>query len=128
MVLPGSYVAEHVALSYASTVHAAQGLTVDTCHTVTTPATGAEALYVGMSRGRDANTAYVTTRAVPADAPIGHRPSRSDTVPPCGRPVLLVWPGLPRPSSRRSGHTNHPPGSHGRNTGTEAFPWPPHRT
>jgi hypothetical protein len=29
--------------------------------------TGAEALYVGMSRGRDANTAHVATRTVPTD-------------------------------------------------------------
>jgi hypothetical protein len=71
MTLPADYVAEHVALGYASTVHAAQGLTVDTCHTVVTPTTGAPALYVGMSRGRHANTAHVTTRAVLADAPTG---------------------------------------------------------
>ena len=71
MTLPGEYVAEHVALGYASTVHAAQGLTVDTSHAVITPNTGAEALYVGMSRGRHGNTAHVTTLAVPADAPTG---------------------------------------------------------
>jgi len=71
MTLPADYVAEHVALGYASTVHAAQGLTVDTCHTVVGPATGAPALYVGMSRGRHGNTAHVTTRSVPADAPTG---------------------------------------------------------
>lgn len=65
MTLPGRYVAQHVGLAYASTVHAAQGLTVDTCHTVATAATGVEALYVGMTRGRDTNTAYVVTRAVP---------------------------------------------------------------
>jgi hypothetical protein len=71
MTLPADYVAEHVALGYASTVHAAQGLTVHTCHTVVTPSTGAPALYVGMSRGRHGNTAHVTTRSVPADAPTG---------------------------------------------------------
>ncbi|MGH3434802.1 MAG: ATP-dependent DNA helicase, partial [Thermocrispum sp.] len=32
MTLPAYYVAEHVALGYAATVHAAQGLTVDRCH------------------------------------------------------------------------------------------------
>jgi conjugative relaxase-like TrwC/TraI family protein len=66
MTLPAEYVAEHVALGYASTVHAAQGVTVDTCHTVATNATGVEALYVGMTRGRRANTAHVVTRAVPS--------------------------------------------------------------
>ena len=80
IVLPADYIAEHLALGYASTVHAAQGLTVDTCHTVVTQATAADALYVGMTRGRQANTAHVVTRAVPVDAPPGtvleavHRP------------------------------------------------------
>ena len=36
MVLPADYVAEHLALGYASTVHAAQGATVDTTHAVVT--------------------------------------------------------------------------------------------
>ena len=61
MVLPAAYVGEHVALGYASTVHAAQGITVDSTHSVITPRTGPAALYVGMSRGQDANTAHVTT-------------------------------------------------------------------
>jgi len=61
IVLPASYVTEHLALGYASTVHAAQGLTVDTSHPVITPRTGAATLYVGMSRGRDVNTAHVAT-------------------------------------------------------------------
>ena len=71
ITLPSRYVAEHVALGYASTVHSAQGLTVDTSHAVITPRTGPAALYVGLSRGRDANTAHVCTRAVPDDAPPG---------------------------------------------------------
>jgi len=71
MTLPGDYVATHLALGYASTVHAAEGLTVDTTHSVVTNTTGPEALYVGMSRGRHTNTAHVVTRAVPADAPTG---------------------------------------------------------
>ena len=81
--LPADYVTNHLALGYASTAHAAQGLTVDASHIVVTAATGADALYVGMSRGRDANTAHVTTRAVPEDSPTGvvneavHRNPRS---------------------------------------------------
>ena len=54
ITLPGCYVAEHVALGYASTVHAAQGLTVDTGHAVITHRTGPAALYVALTRGRDA--------------------------------------------------------------------------
>ncbi len=71
ITLPAAYVNEHLALGYASTVHAAQGMTVDTAHTVATGATGAEALYVGLTRGRHTNTAHVVTEAIPADAPVG---------------------------------------------------------
>jgi hypothetical protein len=67
MVLPARYVAEHLALGYASTVHAAQGATVGTTHTVVTQRTGPAALYVGMSRGQEANTAHVVTLAVVED-------------------------------------------------------------
>jgi conjugative relaxase-like TrwC/TraI family protein len=67
MNLPGSYVCRHVALGYASTAHAGQGLTVDTSHTVVTRTTGADSFYVGMSRGRHANTAHVTTLDRPED-------------------------------------------------------------
>ena len=66
-VLPASYVAEHVALGYAGTVHTAQGATVDTTHSVVTQMTNPNALYVGMSRGRAANTAHVATRSAPED-------------------------------------------------------------
>ncbi|RJQ92384.1 MobF family relaxase [Amycolatopsis panacis] len=71
IVLPGSYVREHVALGYACTVHSAQGMTVDTSHAVATDTTGQEALYVGLTRGRDTNTAHVATLTVPAGAPEG---------------------------------------------------------
>ena len=63
MVLPACYVAEHLALAYASTVHAAQGQTVDSSHAVVTSSTSLAALYVALSRGRDANTAHVATSA-----------------------------------------------------------------
>src|SRR6185436_3168955 len=61
MVLPAAYVAQHLALAYASTVHAAQGQTVDSSHAVVTSWTSLAALYVALSRGRDANTAHVAT-------------------------------------------------------------------
>jgi hypothetical protein len=67
MVLPAAYVTDNVALAYAATVHSAQGRTVDTSHIVVTPRTSPNALYVGMSRGRDSNLAHVTTEARVAD-------------------------------------------------------------
>ena len=101
IVLPADYVAEHVALGYASTVHAAQGLTVDTSHTVATAATGAEALYVGMTRGRTRNTAHVVTQAVPADAPPGVTVAAACTAP--RRPCLAGAFETSRPAAVRAG-------------------------
>ncbi|GAA2870951.1 hypothetical protein GCM10010472_30370 [Pseudonocardia halophobica] len=76
IVLPADYVADHLALAYAATVHSAQGATVDTSHTVVTPRTAPSALYVGMSRGRDANTAHVATQTVVED-PADGRPDQT---------------------------------------------------
>ncbi|MFE5309538.1 MobF family relaxase [Isoptericola sp. NPDC056605] len=59
VVLPAGYVVEHVDLGYAVTAHRAQGLTVDTAHVVVSPSSTRENLYVSMTRGRYANTAYV---------------------------------------------------------------------
>jgi hypothetical protein len=57
--LPPSYVEEHVQLAYGSTVHAAQGTTVDRGYVVTDGRSDASALYVGLTRGRDRNTTFV---------------------------------------------------------------------
>lgn len=46
-----------VELGYASTIHSAQGRTVDRSLTIVTASTGAEALYVGMTRGKRTNLA-----------------------------------------------------------------------
>ncbi|GAA4893170.1 MobF family relaxase [Actinomycetospora straminea] len=67
IVLPAEYVAADLSLAYAGTVHSAQGATVDTSHLVATPATSRAAAYVGLTRGRDANTAHVTTITGPTD-------------------------------------------------------------
>ncbi|MEJ2865320.1 MobF family relaxase [Actinomycetospora flava] len=67
MVLPAGYVAADVSLAYAGTVHATQGTTVDTSHLVASGSTSRAAGYVGLTRGRDANTAHVATISGPAD-------------------------------------------------------------
>ncbi len=58
-VLPAGYVTLHVELAYASTAHGAQGDTVPAAHLVVGEHTGAAAAYVGMTRGRTANTAHL---------------------------------------------------------------------
>jgi len=57
--LPERYLERHVQLGYASNVHVTEGRTVDTAHLVVDETAGREAFYVGMSRGRQRNTAYV---------------------------------------------------------------------
>ncbi|WP_172802666.1 MobF family relaxase [Brevibacterium sandarakinum] len=59
IVLPASYVAEHVDLGYAVTAHRAQGVTVDTAHVLVRPTTTRENFYVAMTRGKHSNQAYV---------------------------------------------------------------------
>jgi conjugative relaxase-like TrwC/TraI family protein len=67
MVLAADYVAADVSLAYAGTVHSTQGTTVDTSHLVASRSTSRAAGYVGLTRGRDANTAHVATITGPAD-------------------------------------------------------------
>ena len=70
ITLPANYVREHVSLAYASTVHAAQGRTVDTAHGVVDRG-DAHSVYVMATRGRDSNTLWVTTQPTASDAPVG---------------------------------------------------------
>jgi exodeoxyribonuclease V alpha subunit len=65
--LPAAYVRDHVELAYATTVHGAQGETVDAAHFVLGETTGAAAAYVAMTRGRKDNTAHLVAGTV-ADA------------------------------------------------------------
>jgi conjugative relaxase-like TrwC/TraI family protein len=69
MVLPAGYVAEDLTLGYASTVHAAQGLSVDSDIAVVTARTSADALYPAITRGRDSNRLFVVTQAAPSRDP-----------------------------------------------------------
>jgi DNA primase catalytic core len=57
--LPAAYVRDHVHLGYASTVHAAQGMTVDLSHAVVTGTETRQLLYVALTRGRASNHVYV---------------------------------------------------------------------
>ncbi len=59
--LPAAYVAANVELAYATTVHRAQGMTVDAAHVLVDKTMTRESLYVALSRGRAANRAYVVT-------------------------------------------------------------------
>lgn len=61
--LPARYVTESCELGYAGTSHSAQGITVDSTHTLITGVESRQNLYVAMSRGRHENHTWVTTGA-----------------------------------------------------------------
>jgi conjugative relaxase-like TrwC/TraI family protein len=61
VALPGWYVAKHVELGYATTIHKAQGATVDHALVYADGALYAEAGYTALTRGRHTNTLYAST-------------------------------------------------------------------
>ena len=63
-VFSNEYLREHITYGYAVTVHSAQGVTADTTHAVLSEAATRALFYVAISRGRDANTAYLYERPV----------------------------------------------------------------
>ena len=69
--VPRVYLAANAELAYAGNVHVAQCRTVDTAHLLVTESLSRQALYVGMTRGRQSNTAHVVTGKT---APPGHEP------------------------------------------------------
>lgn len=58
LTLPAWYVAESVELGYATTIHAAQGITADTCHGLLTGEESRQQAYTMLTRGRYANHAW----------------------------------------------------------------------
>jgi hypothetical protein len=61
-VFDTDYVREHIAHGYAVTVHSAQGTTADTTHAVLSETATRSLFYVAMTRGREANGAYIYQR------------------------------------------------------------------
>ena len=57
--LPSEYVAENLQLGYAQTSHATQGRTVDTSLLLLDTPTDSRGVYTPMTRGRNANHAYI---------------------------------------------------------------------
>ncbi|WP_085956206.1 ATP-dependent DNA helicase [Kribbella flavida] len=77
VTLPSAYVQESVELAYATTAHRAQGATVDTAHLLVTDHLTRALMYVGMTRGRTSNRAYVATHQTNSDL---HEPHPEQTM------------------------------------------------
>ncbi len=127
--LPAEYIEQHADLAYAGNVHVDEGRTVGTGHLVVDETVGRESFYVGMSRGRERNTAYVITertRAADLSPDAGPAPGLEDPQhmmtrhhPRTGSPY---WPAYWNASSA----SRPPPRRCGRNwNGPRAWPrWP----
>jgi conjugative relaxase-like TrwC/TraI family protein len=74
--IPRTYLESSAELGYAGNIHVAQGRTVDTAHLLVTETLSRQSLYVGMSRGRETNTAHVVTGNT---APPGQQPYQQAT-------------------------------------------------
>ena len=59
--VPVAYLEQNAELAYAGNVYISQGMTVDTARLVVSEGMNREMLYVGMTRGREENTAHVVT-------------------------------------------------------------------
>ena len=59
VTLPGGYVGRHVELGWAVTGYGSQGVTVDRGICVVEPSSSRAGIYVGMTRGRGHNTAWI---------------------------------------------------------------------
>jgi ATP-dependent exoDNAse (exonuclease V) alpha subunit len=104
--LPADYVRDHVELGYASTVHRAQGATADTSHLFVRPGMNREALYVGMTRGRHANHAYIATDTSDAET---HRALDDPT----GRQILEAVLQAPAAETSATGVLRRRQADHG---------------
>jgi len=92
VILDADYVAGRVQLAYASTIHAAQGGTRDAAHVVITARSTRTSVYVGLTRGRVENHAYVACS----------RPEGADRDGPAEDPVAVLAAILERPDPPES--------------------------
>jgi len=68
--IPVRYLADYGELGYAGNTHVAEGQTTGTAHLLVTGSLNRASLYVGMTRGKESNTAYVATgEPVPGAGP-----------------------------------------------------------
>jgi len=103
--LPADYVSTSTGLGYASTIHAAQGVTADTMHGLITGQESRQQLYTMLTRGRAANHLYLQVvgdgdphSLIRPDSVVPRTPTelleqilaRDDTPPPTQRPSRAI--------------------------------------
>jgi conjugative relaxase-like TrwC/TraI family protein len=105
-ILPAEYVTAYAEYGWASTIDAAQGATADVGIVLVRPGLDREHLYVGMTRGRHANHAYITLD--PTADPDHHNPPtrRPDEAPqPAAQARDVLTAALGRSGAQDAAHT-----------------------
>ncbi len=103
VTLDPDYLASSTELGYATTAHRSQGVTVDSAHAVAKAGLSRELFYVAMTRGRQANHAYV-------DFGVDHEAHSPDEwgllteTPPAERSVTVLEGVLKRESAEHTAH------------------------
>ncbi|MFC7401938.1 hypothetical protein [Citricoccus sp. GCM10030269] len=103
LTLDPDYLASSIELGYATTAHRSQGVTVDSAHAVAKAGLSRELFYVAMTRGRQANHAYV-------DFGVDHEAHSPDEwgllteTPPAEHPVTVLEGVLKCESAEHTAH------------------------
>jgi ATP-dependent exoDNAse (exonuclease V) alpha subunit len=101
--LPAGYLARHADYGWASTIDGAQGATADIGILLARTGLDREHLYVGMTRGRDANHVHLTTE--PVDDDLAHRPQPADPPPTIDDAVRVLQTATARVGAQQAAHT-----------------------
>jgi ATP-dependent exoDNAse (exonuclease V) alpha subunit len=101
--LPAGYVARHADYGWASTIDGAQGATADIGILLARTGLDREHLYVGMTRGREANHIHLTTE--PTDDDLTHRQQPADRTPTIDDAMRILQTATARVGAQQAAHT-----------------------
>jgi conjugative relaxase-like TrwC/TraI family protein len=101
--LPVGYLARHADYGWACTIDGAQGATADIGILLARTGLDREHLYVGMTRGRDANHVHLTNQ--PVDDDHEHRQQAADPTPTIDDAVRILQTATARVGAQQAAHT-----------------------
>ena len=79
-LVPRAYLADSAELDYAGNTHVGRGRTVDTAHLLVTGSLSRRSLYVGLTRGRESNTAHIVTGKTASRGNLPHEQASPESV------------------------------------------------
>ncbi len=100
--LPATYLAQHATYGWACTIDGAQGATADLGILLARPGLDREHLYVGITRGRQANHVHVSTEPTDDDV---HRPRALGAAPTLDDAVRVLETATGRVGAPQAAHT-----------------------